>query len=88
MQIIFSQGGIPEDLDEKTLLSGGEGIGIARVIKEAGLSSSTSEAMRLVKQGAVRLDGERLEDAKAVLPSGTKGVLQVGKRRIAKIIVE
>ena len=84
----FSQGGIPEDLDEKTLLSGGEGIGIARVIKEAGLSSSTSEAMRLVKQGAVRLDGERLEDAKAVLPSGTKGVLQVGKRRIAKIIVE
>jgi len=84
----FSQGGIPEDLDEKTLLSGGEGIGIARVIKEAGLSSSTSEAMRLVKQGAVRLDGERLEDAKAVLPSGTKGVLQVGKRRIAKIIVD
>ena len=44
--------------------------------------------MRLVKQGAVRLDGERLEDAKAVLPSGTKGVLQVGKRRIAKIIVD
>ena len=84
----FSQGGIPEDLDEKTLLSEGEGLGIARVIKEAGLSSSTSEAMRLVKQGAVRLDGERLEDAKAVLPSGTKGVLQVGKRRIAKIIVD
>ncbi len=84
----FSQGGIPEDLDEKTLLSEGEGLGIARVIKEAGLSSSTSEAIRLVKQGAVRLDGERLEDAKAVLPSGTKGVLQVGKRRIAKIIVD
>ena len=84
----FSQGAIPEDLAEKTLSSGGEGLGIARAIKEAGLSSSTSEAMRLVKQGAVRLDGERLEDAKAVLPSGTKGVLQVGKRRIAKIIVE
>ena len=84
----FSQGAIPEDLAEKTLPSGGEGLGIARVIKEAGFSSSTSEAMRLVKQGAVRLDGERLEDAKAVLPSGTKGVLQVGKRRIAKIIVE
>ena len=84
----FSQGAIPEDLAEKTLSSAGKGLGIARVIKEAGLSSSTSEAMRLVKQGAVRLDGERLEDAKAVLPSGTKGVLQVGKRRIAKIIVE
>ena len=84
----FSQGAIPEDLAEKTLSSGGEGLGIATVIKEAGLSSSTSDAMRLVKQGAVRLDGERLEDAKAVLPSGTKGVLQVGKRRIAKIIVE
>ena len=84
----FSPGAIPEDLAEKTLSSGGEGLSIARIIKEAGLSSSTSEAMRLVKQGAVRLDGERLEDAKAVLPSGTKGVLQVGKRRIAKIIVE
>ena len=83
----FSQGVVPEDLDEKTLATDGEGLGIARVIKEAGLASSTSEAIRLVKQGAVRLDGERLEDAKIILATGTQGVLQVGKRRIAKILI-
>ncbi len=84
----FSQGVVPEDLDEKTLATDGEGLGIARVIKEAGLASSTSEAIRLVKQGAVRLDGERLEDAKIILATGTQGVLQVGKRRIAKILID
>jgi tyrosyl-tRNA synthetase len=84
----FSQGVVPEDLDEKTLSTDGEGLGIARVIKEAGLASSTSEAIRLVNQGAVRLDGERLEDAKIILATGTQGVLQVGKRRIAKILID
>ncbi len=60
-------------------------MGIANVIKQAGLASSTSEAIRLIKQGAVRFAGERLEDPKTALASGTNGVLQVGKRRIAKV---
>ncbi len=62
-------------------------MGIAQDIKGAGLANSTSEAMRLVSQGAVRLDGERLEEPKALLPAGTQGVLQVGKRRVARIQV-
>ena len=48
----------------------------------------TSEAIRLIKQGAVRFAGERLEDPKTVLAPGTKGVLQVGKRRIAKVRID
>ncbi len=83
----FSQGAVPQDIEEKTLDSGGQGMGIAQVIKGAGLANSTSEAMRLVSQGAVRLDGERLEEPKALLPAGTQGVLQVGKRRVARIQV-
>jgi tyrosyl-tRNA synthetase len=84
----FSQGVVPDDLEQKTLGSDGGGLGLARAIKDAGLASSTSEAIRLVNQGAVRLDGERLEDAKAVLRAGTEGVLQVGKRRIARIRID
>ena len=83
----FSQGGVPDDLEEKALASDGDGLGIASAIKQAGLASSTSEAIRLIKQGAVRFDGERLEDPKTVLAAGTTGVLQVGKRRIAKVLV-
>ena len=84
----FSQGAVPDDLEQKTLGSDGGGLGLARAIKDAGLASSTSEAIRLVNQGAVRLDGERLEDAKAVLRAGTEGVLQVGKRRIVRIRID
>ena len=84
----FSQGVLPEDLDETALDSAGLGLGLAQAIKAAGLASSTSEAMRLVGQGAVRLDGERLEDPKKVLEVGTKGVLQVGKRRLARINIQ
>ena len=84
----FSQGGVPDDLEEKALSSDGDGLGIASAIKQAGLASSTSEAIRLIKQGAVRFDGERLEDPKTVLAPGTNGVLQVGKRRIAKVRID
>ena len=52
------------------------------------LEGSTSEAIRLIKQGAVRFAGERLEDPKTVLTTGANGVLQVGKRRIAKVRID
>jgi len=84
----FSQGVLPEDLDETALDSAGLGLGLAQAIKAAGLASSTSEAMRLVGQGAVRLDGERLNNPKKVLEVGTKGILQVGKRRLARIRIQ
>ena len=84
----FSQGSVPDNLEEKALSSDGDGLGIASAIKQAGLAASTSEAIRLIKQGAVRFAGERLEDPKTVLVPGTTGVLQVGKRRIAKVRVD
>ena len=84
----FTQGALPEDLEEKIVESEGGALGIARVIKNVNFAASTSEAIRLIKQGAVRFDGERLEDPKLELVPGTEGVLQVGKRRIARIRIQ
>ena len=84
----FPQGALPEDLEEKIVESEGGVLGIARVIKNVNFAASTSEAIRLIKQGAVRFDGERLEDPKLELVPGTEGVLQVGKRRIARIRIQ
>ena len=84
----FTQGALPEDLEEKIVESEGGVLGIARVIKNVNFAASTSEAIRLLKQGAVRFDGERLEDPKLELVPGTEGVLQVGKRRIARIRIQ
>jgi tyrosyl-tRNA synthetase len=84
----FSQGALPQDLEETCLASEGGSMALANIIKSAGLAASTSEAMRLVTQGAVRLDGERLQDPKATLAKGASGILQVGKRRIARIRID
>ena len=84
----FSQGALPQDLAEKRISSEGGSMALANIIKSAGLAASTSEAMRLVTQGAVRLDGERLRDPKATLAKGTSGILQVGKRRVARIRID
>jgi len=56
-------------------------------LREAQLVTSTSEALRMIRQGAVRIDGERLEDGKREIPAGASHVFQVGKRRIARITV-
>ncbi|MFV7769220.1 tyrosine--tRNA ligase [Shewanella marisflavi] len=80
----FQKGAIPDDIQEIEIVAG-EGIGIANVLKDAGLVSSTSEAMRMIKQGAAKLDGEKIEDSRLVLNSGMTGVFQVGKRKFAKI---
>ncbi|MGM0412305.1 MAG: tyrosine--tRNA ligase [Pseudomonadota bacterium] len=81
----FQKGGMPEEVDEYELIAPPEGRGIAEVIREVGFASSTSEALRLIKQGAVRLDGERVEDGRQVLSSGSDAVLQVGKRRFGRV---
>lgn len=80
----FQKGAIPDDIQEIEIVAG-EGIGIANVLKDAGLVSSTSEAMRMIKQGAAKLDGDKIEDSRLVLNSGMTGVFQVGKRKFAKI---
>ena len=81
----FQQGALPEDLAEVTLEAGAAGLGIAHVLKGAGLVPSTSEAFRQVKQGAVKVDGERLEDGTRTFAAGSAHVFQVGKRRLARV---
>ncbi|QYK13912.1 tyrosine--tRNA ligase [Shewanella rhizosphaerae] len=80
----FQKGAIPDDIQEIEIAAG-DGIGIANVLKDAGLVSSTSEAMRMIKQGAAKLDGDKIEDSRLVLNAGMMGVFQVGKRKFAKI---
>ncbi|WP_373280575.1 tyrosine--tRNA ligase, partial [Methylomonas koyamae] len=73
----FQRGAIPDDLDDIQLEAGAEGLPIANLLKNAGLVASTSEALRLIKQGAVKIDGEKLEDSKRVIAASTH-VYQVG----------
>jgi tyrosyl-tRNA synthetase len=83
----FSQGALPEDLAEVRLASAPSGLQIAHVLKGAGLVPSTSEAFRQVKQGAVKVDGERVEDGTATFAPGSTHVFQVGKRRLARVTI-
>jgi tyrosyl-tRNA synthetase len=81
----FKKGELPDDIPEITLSVGGEGMLIANVLKEAGLTSSTSDAMRMIKQGAVKIDGEKVDDKSLLIAPGAEGVFQVGKRKFARI---
>ncbi len=83
----FKKGQIPDDIAEIELTTEGEGIMIANVLKDAGLTSSTSDAMRMIKQGAVKIDGDKIEDKSLMISKGQQQIFQVGKRRFAKISV-
>ena len=83
----FRRGDIPDDLPEITVaLAGAPSMGICPLLKQAGLVPSTTEAQRSVEQGAVRVDGQRIEDRSLQLGAGTY-VVQVGKRRWARLTV-
>jgi tyrosyl-tRNA synthetase len=82
-----AKGGIPDDVPEVTLSIDEESIGIANLLKMAGLVDSTSEAMRIIKQGGVKIDSEKVEDKNLQTSKGTTVVAQVGKRKFAKITV-
>ena len=84
----FRQGAMPENMPEVRLPAGREGLAIANVLKDAGLTSSTSEALRMIRQGAVRIDGERIDDAQLRLQAGTSCICQVGKRRFARVLLD
>lgn len=81
----FQKGAIPDDLPEIFLSVDADGLPVANIIKSAGLTESTSEALRMLQQGAVKLDGERVGDRGCVLNAGQTFILQVGKRRFAKV---
>jgi len=81
----FQQGAMPEEMPELTLGSKDGRLGIAHLLKNAGLVSSTSEAFRMIKQGAVRIDGVRVEDGSLEIDAGTTNVYQVGKRKFSRV---
>jgi len=83
----FQKGAMPNDMPEMSLPGVDGGLGLASLLKEAGLVGSTSEAFRMVKQGAVRIDGERVEDKGLAVAAGSTHVFQVGKRRFARVTV-
>jgi tyrosyl-tRNA synthetase len=84
----FRQGDMPEDMPEKTLPAGENGLGIAAALTACGLTASNSEAFRMIKQDAVRIDGEKVSDRNLNLEAGFVGVLQVGKRKFTRLRVK
>jgi tyrosyl-tRNA synthetase len=81
----FRHGGIPDDIDERTLAAPAEGVAVSQVLKSAGLCPSTSEALRMIEQGGVKVDGEKIGDKSARLSAGSAYIIQVGKRKFAKV---
>ncbi len=81
----FAKGAMPDDIPETTVTLERDTIGIAALLKQAGLTSSTSESFRMIQQGAVKLDGEKVSDKGLELEQGSVVVAQVGKRKFARI---
>ncbi len=83
----FQRGAMPDDMDEVTVKAEATGCAIATLLKEAGLTASTSEAIRMINQGAVKIDGEKVSDTKLLLAVGSNHIYQVGKRKFARVEV-
>lgn len=81
----FRQGALPDDMPEVNVSVGLDGLALVQVLKQAGLTPSSSDAMRMIAQGAVRINGERVEDRTLVLSGSQTVVLQVGKRKFASV---
>jgi len=84
----FQQGAIPDEMDEIELISkDAGGYAIANLLKDAGLVGSTSDGLRMIKQGAVKIEGEKVENPKLIIALGTRQVYQVGKRKFARVSI-
>ena len=83
----FSRDEVPADIPEMTIACQGAPLPIAQVLKQAGLTASTSEATRMIEQGGVKIDGEKLTDKARKLAQGARVVLQVGKRKFARVTI-
>ena len=84
----FQKGALPDDMPEMDIVTDNGEIAIANLLKNAGLVTSTSDAMRMIKQGAAKIEGEKITDNKLVIAAGSTAVYQVGKRKFAKITVK
>lgn len=83
----FQKGAMPDEIPDKTIQADDGPVLIGALLKQAGLAESTSAAMRLIQQGAVRIDGERIEDKRLEITPGSCHVYQVGKRKFARVTV-
>ncbi len=81
----FKHGALPEDMPEENLHAEGDGLTIAKILKQTGLTASTTEALRMVEQGGVKLNGEKISDKNLKIKRGTTAVVQVGKRKFSKV---
>ena len=81
----FQKNAIPDDMPELEIALSDEGIAIGNLLKEANLVGSTSDAMRMIKQGAVKINGDKVEDTRLVITEKGENVYQVGKRKFARI---
>ena len=83
----FAKNKIPDDIPELSFEAPAEGYAIANLLKDAGLCSSTSDAMRMIQQGAAKINGEKVADKSVKIQKGTEGVFQVGKRKFARLSI-
>jgi tyrosyl-tRNA synthetase len=83
----FRQHSAPDVVEEVILTAPEAGIPIANALKQAGLTETTSEAIRMLGQGGVKIDGEKVSDKSLLLPPGTSAVFQIGKRKFARITI-
>lgn len=81
----FSKGALPENIPEKTLRINGDNLPISRLLKLSGLTASTSEALRMIEQGGVKLDGDKINDKAITIPLNVSVIVQIGKRKFAKV---
>jgi tyrosyl-tRNA synthetase len=84
----FQKGAVPDEMPEIELASNSGALLIGNLLKDASLTKSTGEAIRMIKQGAVKVDGERVSDTKLEVGAGTTAVYQVGKRKFARVTVK
>ncbi len=84
----FRQGAMPDDIPDVTVQSEGQSLSIAQVLKLAGLTASTSEALRMIDQGGIKLGGAKVEDKALMLKVGVTVILQVGKRKFARVEIK
>ena len=80
----FQKGAMPDEMPEHSI-EAPQGLALGNLLQQVGMVASTSEALRMIQQGAVKIDGERVEDKKLVIAPGTTHVYQVGKRKFARI---
>jgi tyrosyl-tRNA synthetase len=84
----FARNEVPDDMPDVSIPATGNGLTILQVLKQAGLTASASEATRMIEQGGVRVDGEKVSDKSLTLARGGRFVVQVGKRKFARVTVE